>query len=221
VLADFIDSLAKALQNLLDVAGIPGIVLIAFFENMFPPTPSEFLYPLAGKYAADGEMSLIAIIVAGVLGSLIGSLLYYALGYFLGADRTRSIIERYGAFRLIRWRVEIVTPADYDLALTWFERRGGWVIFIARIMPLVHSVVSIPAGVTRMNLLAFLLITTLGVVAWIAPLSIFGYWLGNNWEQVLNALNVYQNVWYVLMALFILWLAFRRWNRHRNQGDTA
>jgi membrane protein DedA with SNARE-associated domain len=220
-LADFIDSLADALQNLLDLAGIPGIVLIAFFENMFPPTPSEFLYPLAGKYAADGDMSLIAVIVAGVVGSLIGSLLYYALGYFLGPVRTRRLIERYGAFKFMRWRIEFVTPEDYDLALSWFERRGAWVIFIARIMPLVHSVVSIPAGVTRMNLPLFILITVLGVVAWVAPLTIFGYWLGNNWEQVLNLLDVYQNAWYVLIGLLILWLISRRWNRRTKQGDTT
>ena len=221
MLADFIDSLADALQNLLDLAGIPGIVLIAFLENMFPPTPSEFLYPLAGKYAADGDLSLIAVIVAGVVGSLIGSLLYYAIGYYLGPARTRRVIERYGAIKFIRWRIVFVTPEDYDLALTWFERRGGWVIFIARIMPLVHSVVSIPAGVTRMNLPMFILITTLGVVAWVAPLSIFGYWLGGNWQQVLDLLDVYQSVWYMLMGWFILWLIFRRWNRRTKQGDTA
>ena len=218
MLADFIDTLAGALQNLLDVAGIPGIVLIAFFENMFPPTPSEFLYPLAGKYAADGDLSLVAIILAGVLGSLLGSLLYYAIGYSLGRDGSRRLIERYGTLKLFRWQIEFITPADYDLALSWFERRGGWVIFIARIMPLVHSVVSIPAGVTRMNLFSFIGITALGVLAWVAPLSIFGYWLGSNWGRVLELLDIYQNVWYALMGSLIAWFIYRRWNRNRKES---
>lgn len=210
MLADLVDSIAQALEKLVDATGAPGIAVVAFFENMFPPTPSEFLYPLAGKYAADGDLSLVTIVVAGVIGSLIGSLIYYAIGYYLGPERTRDFVARYGTIRLFGLHFAMVTVEDYDRALGWFEKRGSLVIFIARIMPVVHSVVSIPAGVTRMNLPWFITVTTLGVIAWVAPLAIFGYWLGNNWEKVLEVLDIYQTIWYLLIAALLVWFVFRR-----------
>lgn len=190
--------------------GLPGVTLIALFENLFPPTPSEFLYPLAGKLVADGKFALVGVILAGILGSLVGSLFYYWLGYRLGEERVRQAIVRFGHFKILHFRIQVVSAQDYDRAVALFYRWGGMVVLVARIMPLVHSVVSIPAGVTRMALPAFVVYTVVGSALWIAPLTLLGLWLGNNWERVLYWMDVYEYAWYAVIASGIIILIVRR-----------
>jgi len=224
VLADFVDALANAFDPLLDSFGLLGVFLIAFFENMFPPTPSEYLYPLAGRYAAEGDLSLLGVVVAGVGGSLVGSVIYYALGYALGPQRVQRFIARYGTLTLGRFSLTLITVESYEKALGWLERRGPLFIVVGRNLPVVHSMVSIPAGVVRMNFGSFLLFTSIGVLAWVAPLTIFGYWLGNNWEQLLVWLDVYQILWYVIIGVVVVWWLGRRWlhrRRLQNEGIIA
>jgi membrane protein DedA with SNARE-associated domain len=162
MLADFFETLAGGVEQIIQTFGLPGVTLIALLENLFPPTPSELLYPLAGKLAYDGELTPWGVIAAGVAGSLAGSLIYYSLGYWLGAERARAAIVRFGHIRIGRFAFTLIAVADYDQAVALFQRRGGSIVLIARLMPLVHSVVSIPAGVTRMRLLPFIVYT--GVV---------------------------------------------------------
>lgn len=210
MLAEFIDSVTKLVENIVIRFGAPGVTLIAFFENLFPPTPSELLYPLAGKMASDGKTSLVAVVLAGVIGSIAGSLIYYSLGYRLGEAGVRDMIERLGTIRVSRLKIPIVTTEDYDRGLRLFRRYGSIIVFVARLMPLVHGVVSIPAGVVRMNLLLFCIYTALGAALWITPLAVFGYWLGNNWRDVLGWLNIYENVFIATLGLIVLLYFGRR-----------
>lgn len=210
MLADLVETLADWLESIVNTLGLPGVGLIALLENLFPPTPSEFLYPLAGKLAYDGRLTPLGVIAAGIVGSLAGSLIYYSLGYRLGADRVRQGIVRFGRLRLGRLKVTIIPVEDYDRAVLLFQRRGGTIVLVARLVPLVHSVVSIPAGVTRMRLLPFVIYTVIGSALWIAPLTVLGMWLGSNWERILSWLDIYQNVWYGLMGLAVLGMIVRR-----------
>ncbi len=221
MLSDFVQSITAFIESLVVSFGAPGITLVSLFENLFPPTPSEFLYPLAGKLAFDGRITLLEIAIAGVLGSLVGSLIFYGIGYRLGAERSRNAIERFGTLRLGRFQLEIFSVESFDRAMELFERRGGIIVFVARLLPLVHGVVSIPAGVARMNIPAFLFYTALGAAGWIVPLTLLGYWLGSNWEQVLNWIDIYQNIIYVLAALFIVYTIYRRWRARRTQAEAA
>ncbi|MBZ0294000.1 MAG: DedA family protein [Anaerolineae bacterium] len=213
MLADFIDSVTKLVENIVVTFGAPGITIIAFFENLFPPTPSEILYPLAGKMASEGRTSVVAVVVAGLIGSLGGSLLYYSLGYRLGETGVRDLIQRLGTIHILRLKIPIVTAEDFDRGLRLFRRHGSIIVFVARLMPLVHGVVSIPAGVVRMNLLLFCIYTALGAALWIAPLAVFGYWLGNNWQDVLDWLDIYENVVLAVMGLLIaIYVGRRIWH---------
>lgn len=221
MLSDFVDQLATWVQQLVTGLGAPGITLVALFENLFPPTPSEFLYPLAGKMAFDSAITLPWVVLAGVVGSLIGSAVYYTLGYQLGAERTRRMIARYGTLRIWRFHITVFTVESYDTALALFEKHGGKIVFVARIMPLVHGVVSIPAGVTRMKPLPFVIYTALGSAAWIAPLAILGYWLGSQWQQVLDLMDAYETVCYILFALVIAYYVARRIYKHRQNKTRA
>jgi membrane protein DedA with SNARE-associated domain len=213
MLSDLVQGLAALVEQIVTTFGAPGIALIALFENLFPPTPSEALYPLAGKLAYDGLITPLVVVAAGTFGSLVGALAYYTLGYRLGEQRSREIITRYGRIRLLRLTITIVSIEDYERGLGLFQRYGGRIVFLARLLPLVHGVVSIPAGVIRMNLLAFIFCTVLGSGVWITVFTLFGYWLGANWRQVLAWLEVYQNGVYVLLGLLLVYYVIRRFRR--------
>lgn len=210
MLSQLVQTVAKLVEWLVSTFGAPGVTLIALMENLFPPTPSETLYPLAGKMAYSGIISIPAIIAAGTVGSLIGSWFYYGIGYRLGEDGTRRLIGRFGTLRLLRLRIPIISLDDYERGLRLFRRYGGIIVFVARLMPLVHGIVSIPAGVVRMNRLRFSLYTALGAALWIAPLTVFGYWLGDNWEEILGWLDVYEDVILVLAAALLVLYVVRR-----------
>jgi membrane protein DedA with SNARE-associated domain len=221
MLSDLVEGIAALVEQIVTTFGAPGITLIALFENLFPPTPSEALYPLAGKLAYDGAISPVAVVIAGTIGSIIGALAYYTLGYKMGEVRTRDLIARYGSIRLLRFTINIVSTEDYDRGMALFHRYGGRIVFAARLLPLVHGVVSIPAGVVRMSLPRFILYTALGSALWIAPLTLLGFWLGENWRQILTALDVYQNVVYVLLALLLVYYIVRRLRRTKEKSGVV
>lgn len=221
MLSDAVEAVTAWVEQIVDTLGLPGVALIALFENLFPPTPSEFLYPLAGKLAADGVLTPLGVILAGIAGSLTGSLLYYALGRWLGAERARRAVARYGRLRVWRVTLTFVTVNEYDRAVELFHRWGGPVVLVARLIPVVHSAVSIPAGVVRMRLIPFIVYTVIGSALWIAPLTGFGMWLGENWEQILYWLDVYQYAWYAVIAVGVLVLIARRIRQHRMADHAA
>lgn len=210
MLAQFIDSLSIFVEQILVTFDAPGIVLIALLENLFPLTPSELIYPLAGKMAYDGDISLTAIILAGVLGSVIGSLLLYTLGNVMGEARTRRFVARYGVIKFWRISITVFSLESYDRAVSQFEQHGGRIVLLARLMPFIHGVISIPAGVVKMNLLAFVVYTAIGSALWIAPAVLLGYFLGSQWETVLALLDAYETMWYVVIALAILYYVVKR-----------
>lgn len=218
MLVEIVEALTQLVEDVVMRFGLVGVTLVAFGENLFPPTPSELLYPLAGKMAYEGKLTPLGIVLAGVLGSLMGSLIYYGIGYRLGEERVRRAIIRFGTVRLFGMGIEIVALEDYERALALFERYGGRIVLLARIMPLVHGVVSIPAGVIKMRLGSFLLYTSIGSALWIAPLTLLGYWLGSQWEKVLRWMEVYENVWYVVMVLALIYIIYRRFWVKRRQA---
>src|SRR5688572_21527532 len=136
MLADLLEKMTQFVESIVLSLGLPGIALIAVFENLFPPTPSEFLYPLAGKMAYDGVLTI------GVLGTLFASTLWYLLGKRLGEARVRHFIDRYGTLRLWKLKLELFTGEQFDRAMELFRTRGAAIVIVARVLPYVHSVVS-------------------------------------------------------------------------------
>lgn len=225
MLTQLFEELSSFIEQIVLVFGVPGIAVIAFMENIFPPTPSEFLYPLAGKLAYDGDLSLIGVMLAGATGSVVGAFIFYHLGLYLGAERTREFIGRYGTFKLWRWQIELFTVEAFDQAMLSFEKRGGIIVMVARTMPLIHGVISIPAGVSAMNFPKFMIYSFIGALLWIVPTVLLGYFLGSQWESMLGLLDTYETLWYIIFAVLIIYYLYSRWKNHRarladNQGQS-
>lgn len=169
--------MAEWITNMMESLGYLGIGLLMFLENLFPPIPSELIMPLAGFTVAQGRMSLVPAIAAGVIGTILGAFPWYYLGKFLGEDRIKAWIDRHG-----KWIG--ISAEDIDKAKTWFYRHGKAAVFFCRMIPGIRTLISLPAGFSNMPMPQFLIYSTLGTLGWVGLLTFAGYLLGDNYELV-------------------------------------
>ncbi len=186
------------ISGFIDSVGLIGIAFLMFLENVFPPIPSELIMPLAGFNAASGQQNLVAVIIAGSIGSLAGALLWYWIGRRIGADRLKRLTRRHG-----RWLT--ITPEEVDQSNAWFHKYGGLAVLIGRLVPTVRTFISVPAGVAEMPLVKFLAYTTFGTVTWTAILTLAGYWLQSQYEKVSTWLNPVSTGVVVILLGWYLW----------------
>jgi membrane protein DedA with SNARE-associated domain len=199
-----LSNLADWVTDVIDRLGYVGVALLVALENLFPPIPSEIVLPFAGFVASDGDANLFGMIAAATVGSLVGAWILYGIAAAIGPERTHRFIARFGKwFRL--------TPADIIKAELWFDRRAALSVLVCRCIPLVRSLISIPAGLRRMNFSLFTLYTTIGSLVWNAALIGAGYQLRDNWEDVEPVLEKVQYVVIAVILLAIAWLVSRRW----------
>lgn len=165
------------IQRTMEALGYPGIVLLMFVENVFPPLPSELIMPLAGFTASRGELSFVGVVLAGMAGSVLGALPLYSLGRGMGEERLKSWADRHG-----KWLA--VSGDDIGKAKGWFDRHGGKAVLFCRLVPGVRSLISLPAGFAEMRLATFLLYSALGTGLWAALLAYLGRLLGENYGRV-------------------------------------
>jgi membrane protein DedA with SNARE-associated domain len=199
-------------QVLLNGLGYPGLVLVIFVENVFPPIPSDIILPLAGYTAATTTMTLFGVIVATTGGSLIGAMTLYGAGAWMGEERVRRLSRRYG--RYLTFEEE-----ELDRSLDWFRRHGSVVVMVARVVPVFRSLISIPAGMSRMPIGKFLIFTALGAGAWNSGLISAGYLLGTNWELVVNWMDNYQLAMIAVSTGVFLVVATLRVRSFRRRND--
>ena len=157
--------------------GVVGVGLLMFAENLFPPLPSEIIMPLAGYLSTRGQMPFWAAVAAGTLGSLAGATLWYWVGRTLTHQRLRGWVERHGAWMAM-------TPADVDGAVEWFQGHGRYSVLLGRLVPVVRTLISVPAGFSRMPLPRFLLLSAVGTAVWTLALAYVGRFLGQRFHQV-------------------------------------
>ena len=165
------------ITSTIESLGYAGVIVLMFLENLFPPIPSEVVMPLSGYTAAQGQLSIVGVILAGTFGSVLGALFWYYVARWLGEDRLKGWTRRYG-----RWIT--LGPRDVDKADDWFDQHGGWIVFFGRLVPTVRTLVAIPAGLFEMNVWLYLGLTTAGSAIWTAALALVGWWLGANWDAV-------------------------------------
>jgi membrane protein DedA with SNARE-associated domain len=169
--------------------------------------------PAAGYSAARGELNIWLVWLAGLIGTVLGAVVLYYIGMYVGDPVVRAFLRRWG-----KWFT--VSEKDYDRALAFFGKYGMPVIFFGRLIPIIRSIISIPAGAERMPMGQFLLFTTLGSAIWGGVLTYAGYLLGENWEQILEITDRYQTI--TVIVLGILFVALVAWwlLRGRKQSQT-
>lgn len=186
--------------SLMQVIGPAGAGLAIALENLFPPLPSEVILPMAGLTASRGTFTLFEALFWTTAGSIVGAFALYGLGRWLGAARLRSVARR----------IPLLHPEDIDRTVAWFERHGGKAVFFGRMIPLFRSLISIPAGVTRMPVWKFGLLTAAGSLIWNTVFVLAGFLLGEQWHVVETYADVLQYVVIALVGLGVAWFLYAR-----------
>ena len=188
----------ERISDIIAEMGYAGIALLTFLENIFLPMPSELIMPAAGFAVARGELNAAGVVLAGTFGSLVGALPWYYAGYFLGADRLERLASRHG-----RWIA--VSPVEVERSLAWFRRHGGKAVFAGRLIPAVRTLISVPAGIARMELGRFMAFSAAGTVLWTGILCWIGYTLGEKYHKVADYLGPASTIVVVLIVLLYAW----------------
>jgi membrane protein DedA with SNARE-associated domain len=182
--------------------GEVGVGVLTLLETIFPPIPSEVILPFAGFAASRGDVNAVWAWAAATIGALVAAFALYALGALVGYERIRHLAAK-------RWFV-VFGEKDLDRGERFFERHGGVVVLVCRCIPLLRSIVSVPAGITRMPLGKFALLTALGSGVWNAAFIYAGWELGNNWEDVEGWVGPAS---YAVVALLVVALGYLAWRK--------
>ena len=174
--------------------GYLGIFLVMLAESIFPPIPSELIIPFAGFAAANGDLNLFGVLAAATVGAVVGMLPWYFAGRFFGLSRVRYLADRFG-------RVMAFNADEIDVAVKWFTRFGPIIVLFGRLIPLIRTLISIPAGLSRMSLPVFLLASTTGALIWNTFLTLAGYILHEHYEVIEVVLDPLS---YIVLGLVIL-----------------
>jgi membrane protein DedA with SNARE-associated domain len=193
--------------NVIDDLGLAGIFVLMLLDSACIPTSSEAIMLFAGFNVADGRFTLLEIVVAGVAGNVIGSWIAYGVGYYGRIE----LIERHG-----KWLH--ITPRQLAWADRWFERYGGVTVFFSRMLPVIRTFISLPAGVARMPFWRFTVLSTAGIVPWVLAWAIVGKQVGSDWDTLQEKLHYAD---YAIVALILAAIAYLIVRRRRERASKA
>ncbi len=201
--------LGDIVVQVMEAIGPIGVALAVFLENIFPPIPSELILPLAGFTAANGSFGPWEAVIWATIGSVVGAVALYGTGAALGRRRMYQIAD---------W-LPLVDFEDVEKTERWFHRHGYWTVFVGRMVPIFRSLISIPAGIERMHLGLFTLLTLLGSGIWNTIFVWGGYLLGESWHLVSDYADVFSNVVLAAVVLFLAWWIIARVLRNRRRAN--
>ncbi len=205
MIARLFEILASLIIATISSSGYLGIIFLMAIESACIPLPSEIIMPFSGYLVFRGHFKLLLVGLAGGFGCVVGSIPAYYLGLYGG----RPLVEQYGKYVLVSHR-------DLDLADRWFARYGDWAIFFSRLLPVVRTFISFPAGIARMNFPRFVVYTFLGSLPWSLGLAYIGMKLGQNWDTLGGYFHRFDLVIGILLALGIIYYVRRHLKGRRN-----
>ena len=189
--------------SFMDQFGYLGIMLLVALENVFPPIPSEVILAFGGFMTTYTSLHVVGVIISATIGSVVGAIILYFIGKLLNKERLISIVSgKVG--KILRLK-----PKDIEKADKWFDERGNVAVFFCRFVPIVRSLISIPAGMSDMPIRSFLLFTTIGTLIWNTVLFILGSKMGENWTKIVDFISEYASI--TLVVLVIGFIAFFAW----------
>jgi membrane protein DedA with SNARE-associated domain len=198
------------ITDFMEEFGYLGIFLMIALENLFPPIPSEIVLSFGGFMTTQSDLTVTGVVIASTLGAVVGAIALFYIGRLLDVERLERIVERWG--HLLRTDKE-----DIHKANAWFHRYGIWTVFFCRMVPIVRSLISIPAGMAKMNFPLFLLFTAVGSLIWNMVLVNLGAALGASWSKVLEYMSVYQDIVIVIVGALLIVGAVWFFRRNRSQ----
>lgn len=191
-------------------SGYWGVGLLMFLETVFPPIPSEVIMPMAGMHAAQNELSVYLVILSGVIGAMAGNIVWFVIAWKLGLSRFERFLIRYG-------RILTLDEKEIERGRQLFEKYGGGIVGVGRVLPTVRSLISIPAGLVRMNIQSFLLYSTIGTFVWTMALTLAGFFLGSQFDEIDKILGPLSTA--VIVVVFVIYLyrviMWKRWKDKR------
>ena len=204
----------EMILNIMEQFGYLGVFLLITIENIFPPIPSEVVLLFGGFMTTYTELNIAAMVVAATLGSLVGAIVLYYIGKILNKERLKRIVSgKIG--KVLRIKME-----DIDKADEWFDTKGNKTVFFCRFIPIVRSLISIPAGMSEMPMLKFLIYTIAGSTIWNTVLIVIGNMVGENWVNILNIFEQYSHITLiVLVIIFVVGVYIFYWNKARKKKD--
>jgi membrane protein DedA with SNARE-associated domain len=208
--------IAEWVVNTMNSMGYVGIAFLMFMENLFPPIPSELIMPLAGYTAAqpEGVLAIVPSIIAGVLGTVLGAFPWYYLGKVMGESRIKGWLGKYG-----KWIG--ISVEELDKTQRWFQKHGKKAVLWGRMVPVIRTLVSLPAGFSNMPMAQFLIYSTIGTIGWVSLLTGIGYWLGvqkldyHLVDQYLGPVS--KIIAGLLILAFGIWVV-RHWNQRKRSS---
>ena len=193
--------------EMMEQYGYAGIFLLIAFENIFPPIPSEVILTFGGTMTTFSSLTVTGVVLAATGGSLSGAIVLYKIGNLLDVERLEKVIDRWD--HILRLNKKDIYKAD-----RWFNDYGYWTVLVCRVIPLVRSLISIPAGMARMRFPLFLFFTAIGTFIWNLILVSAGAMFGESWERIVLFVDMYANIIYALigsmLTLLLLLLVFRK-----------
>ncbi|ROO90199.1 membrane protein DedA with SNARE-associated domain [Actinocorallia herbida] len=205
------DGIAGWATDLIQTLGGPGAGLLIALENLFPPLPSEVILPLTGFTAGQGKLSLFAALFWTTLGAVVGAAVLYWIGRVIGRERMYRVWER----------MPLVKVSDLEKTEAWFAKHGTKAVFFGRMVPIFRSLISVPAGVEKMPMPIFLLLTAGGSLIWNSILVLAGYWLGDQWHIVETYVGVLSKVVLVIAVIAVIGYVVVRFRGRGNGAPTA
>lgn len=170
------------IKTVIQSIGYPGIAFLMIVENIFPPIPSEIIMPFAGFVTEQGELNFYGVVAAGTFGSVLGTLPFYYLGHKIGEDRLKRWADKHGKWLML-------SSSDIERAQGWFDRHDAAAVFFCRLIPGIRTLISVPAGIKKMNLGYFLILSVSGTLIWVGLLTYLGSMLGQNYDKVSEYLD--------------------------------
>jgi membrane protein DedA with SNARE-associated domain len=198
VVASLTDPLVQFAVDVVDKLGLPGIFVLMVAESACIPIPSEATMLFAGFNVSDGEYSLFLVVLVGTLANVVGSWIAYAVGYYGRVD----ILEKHGKKLHIK-------QSHLEWADRWFEKYGAWTVFLTRMLPIIRTFISLPAGVARMPFWKFTALTALGCIPWIFMLALIGREAGDRWESWKDSLHYVDYAVAACIVLGVVYLVIR------------
>lgn len=196
-----INSFIAWLVNIISTVGYPGVMLAMFIESFFAPIPSEIILPFAGFVASKGTLNIYVIIVLASISAYLGTLPFYFIGRW-GKEKVDAFLRKFGKYLFIN-------EADLEKGYKIFAKHGNKMVFWGRVMPIIRSVISFPAGIANMNFTLFSIYTLTGTFIWSTILSVAGFFLGEKWGMVSEYVSKYESIILVLIIVVVLIFVIR------------